>query len=337
MSGLRRSGGIALTVIALLVGCTSSGGASTTSVSPSTPLATALATSAPSLAATSSTPAAASSTLVAASAGPSVAPAPIGEIVFTSGRDNSKNGDQVYVMAADGSDQRLLTKDLAGGFMPNFSPDRTKIAFSSERAGDGMNVYTMNIDGSGVNEVTANKDLNSFHAQWSPDGKQIVYQGFPDELHVIGADGSSDKKVVNGAMATWLPDGAHIAFIVSHDDGKTWEIHVVAADGTGETTLSRGGLPAYSPDGKRVAFADTRDGASGIFVMSADGSSPQRLTTSPGTDDWPAWSTDGTRIAFQRAAKNDASGDIWVMSADGSNQVNLTNSPKVKDWGPSWR
>jgi TolB protein len=267
-----------------------------------------------------------------------VAPTVLGDILFSSNRDHA-GPDQVYAIAADGSHPSLLTKDLAGGWMPNVSPDGTRIAFSSERAGDGMNIYVMNADGSGVKEVTHNTDFNSFHARWSPDGKRILFQGFPADLYVVGADGTGQTHISNAVMATWSPDGAHIAFMTSHDEGKTFEIHAMNADGSGETPLTKGpasdGLPAWSPDGKRIAFASDRTGKGDIYVMNADGSAVKRLTTDPAVDEWPTWSPDGTKIAFGRKAKQDAPGDIWVMNADGSSQVNLTHSPS-NDWGPSW-
>ena len=72
----------------------------------------------------------------------------------------------------------------------------------------------------------------------------------------------------------------------------------------------------------RIAFASFRDGNYEIYVMNADGSGPTRLTTTPLTDWYPAWSPDGTRIAFQR---DQAALDLWVMNADGTGQTNLTN------------
>jgi Tol biopolymer transport system component len=259
--------------------------------------------------------------------------------LFASSR-NDVGLDQVYVMAADGSGQRLVTKDLAGGWMPAFSPDRTRIAFSSERAGDGMNIYVMNVDGSNVKEVTEN-DFNSFHASWSPDGQRILYQGFPSGLYVVGADGSGQTRISDGAMASWSPDAPRIALMASHDGGKNWQIDVMNTDGSQETTLTEGPasatLPAWSPDGKSIAFSSNRTGTGDIYVMNADGSNARRLTTDPGVDDWPAWSPDGTMIAFQRSALNDAPAEIWVMNADGTNQVNITKSPMVKEWGPSWK
>jgi hypothetical protein len=66
--------------------------------------------------------------------------------------------------------------------------------------------------------------------------------------------------------------------------------------------------------------------AHAIWTMSADGGDEKRLTEAS----WPAWSPDGSRIAFER------DGDIWVMNADGSGAVNLTRSPTI-DASPDWQ
>lgn len=60
--------------------------------------------------------------------------------------------------------------------------------------------------------------------------------------------------------------------------------------------------------------------------MNADGSNEVNLTSTPNiNEDQPAWSPDGTRIAFT-SDRNDLAGvtDIWVIGADGSNQTNRT-------------
>lgn len=320
---------IALALAVLLAGCAPSGVAAPSSGGSAPPLLTT-----PPISAAS--PAAAASPSPAAVA--SVAPAGRGDILFSS-KPVGDAHDEVYAMAADGSNQRLLTQDLAGGWMPSLSPDGARIVFSSERAGDGMNIYVMNGDGSGVKEVTANKDLNSFHAKWSPDGKRILYQGFPDGLYVVGVDGSGQSEVSKGVMATWSADGAHIALMQALKESDKFDIYVMNADGTGRTRLTTDpaddGLPAWSPDGRRIAFGSDRSGNGDIFVMNADGSSVKRLTADQAVDEWPAWSPDGRQIAFGRKATQDAPEDIWVMNADGSGQVNLTHSPG-NEWGPSW-
>ena len=67
--------------------------------------------------------------------------------------------------------------------------------------------------------------------------------------------------------------------------------------------------------------------------MNADGSSQVRLTNNQNDDLHPAWSPDGSHIAF--TSYRDGNAEIYVMNADGSDQTNLTNNPGG-DWQPAW-
>jgi Tol biopolymer transport system component/serine/threonine protein kinase/formylglycine-generating enzyme required for sulfatase activity len=91
-------------------------------------------------------------------------------------------------------------------------------------------------------------------------------------------------------------------------------------------TLSGGGWG-------EIAFVSERDGNREIYVMSADGTSPRRLTNNRANDRDPAWSPDGMRIAFYSDREGNA--DIYVMGADGGGLRNLTNHP-ANDYHPSW-
>ncbi len=102
------------------------------------------------------------------------------------------------------------------------------------------------------------------------------------------------------------------------------------------------GCGGSGPDGDDIAFVSSRDSYYALYLMDADGSGQGRLTeeggdpSTPGgvqfqTD--PAWSPDGTRIAF--ASAREGSFDIYVMDADGTGTTRLTSS-SAQDRSPSW-
>jgi TolB protein len=87
-----------------------------------------------------------------------------------------------------------------------------------------------------------------------------------------------------------------------------------------------------------IAFSANReaDDFNGeIYVLNADGSGQTNISNNPASDTRPAWSPDGSKIAFTRG---DAVGEqeIYVMNADGSGQTNITNSPNSQDLSPTW-
>jgi Tol biopolymer transport system component len=93
----------------------------------------------------------------------------------------------------------------------------------------------------------------------------------------------------------------------------------------------------HSQQSGRVLFSSQRDGDYDIFVMNADGSGQTNLTNNSGQDFDPAWSPDGTKIAFSGLPPppGDQHGEIYVMNADGSGLTNLTNH-ELGDYEPAW-
>ena len=286
-------------------------------------------------------------------------------IVFMSTR-NADNGE-IFLMNPDGKRVRQLTRHLQYDAVPAWSPDGKKITFMSfrdehklpgSRATNGE-IYVMNADGANPINLTRAPGRHDLDSCWSPDGKQIVFtsydKGFLTDIWVMDADGGNQRKLTNHEASErdpdWSPDGTRIAFYSNRDGlwnrnpNDNWEIYVMDADGANPINLTNNPAldkhPAWSPDGTRIAFDSNREGNTESYVMNADGTNVVNLTNHPAADRTPNWSPDGTRIVFESNRDGDwekkpkDNWEVFVMNADGTNPINLTNNPKW-DSQPSW-
>ena len=283
-------------------------------------------------------------------------------IAFMSTR-NADNGE-IFLMNLDGKRVRQLTRHLEYDAVPAWSPDGQKIAFVSfrnkHREGNFTSgeVYVMNADGTNPINLTQTPRGHDLDACWSPDGKQIAFtstKGIFSDIWVMDADGGNQRKLTNHEATErgpdWSPDGTRIAFYSNRDGiwnrnpNDNWEIYVMDADGANPVNLTNhpawDSHPAWSPDGTRIAFHSNREENTEIYVMNADGTNPINLTNHPAVDRGPDWSPDGLRIAFSSNRDGDweknrnDNWEVYVMNADGTNPINLTNHPKW-DSQTSW-
>ena len=99
---------------------------------------------------------------------------------------------------------------------------------------------------------------------------------------------------------------------------------------SGELWLKNGLAEHHKP---QIVFSSTRDGNPEIYVMDSDGANHRRLTANQAENYRPAWSPDGTKIAFV-SNRNRGFVQIHIMDADGKSPIRLTNT--VWDDYPSW-
>jgi Tol biopolymer transport system component len=98
--------------------------------------------------------------------------------------------------------------------------------------------------------------------------------------------------------------------------------------GTGATLLGYGYSPRYSPDGTRIAYWNYGGGQCDLWVMNADGSGQTKLTNATACDyQSPAWSADGTQLAFVRTPPDGNNSSIGLIASDGSSETIVASAP----------
>jgi TolB protein len=132
------------------------------------------------------------------------------EIAFVSGdgRKLALTSGDIYVVGADGSDPRLLTRN---GTFPAWSPDGRTIAFlrNTRRWSEQVDVWVMNPDGSGKRRVWSHA-AEGGGLSWSPDGTALALTS-QDHIYVIATDGTKPRQLTRGWTMgldpSWQPTG----------------------------------------------------------------------------------------------------------------------------------
>lgn len=191
-------------------------------------------------------------------------------------------GWDIYYVERPGATARRLTHHPALDYDAVFSADGAWVVFTSERNGS-PDLYALDLKGEGSPRLLVRSDAMEDQASLSADGRWMAF--------VSTRAGNADVYVLPFRPdATQTMDAARA---VTHDPAGDFR-------------------PAVSPDGNRIAFSSDRDSPSmrhpvfsfairkqgDVYVTSRHGGDARRITTAPGWDGSPAWSTDGKTLYF---------------------------------------
>src|SRR5215471_872615 len=189
---------------------------------------------------------------------------------------------------ANGSPQRQ-------NYLPIYSPDGSKIAFTSNRDGN-PEIYVMNRDGTGMRRMTNNPSID-VTPTWSPSGNQLAWvsdrTGQP-HIYVMNVDGTGQRQLIGEYCdrPTWA-SGQFNEIAYAARTGPGYDIKLYSFT-TGETKKLTDGIgsnesPAFSPNGRHIAFTSTRNGKIQVFTVDRDGNNLRQITRE-GNNKFPNWS-----------------------------------------------
>lgn len=246
-----------------------------------------------------------------------------GRTAFFRGLGDS--GDGIYYVNTSpgitgGDALTLIPNTQSNYYDPAPSPDGQWVAFDHAELMEPAEIWAINIDGTGLTNLTNSPNGNEFSADWSPDGTKIAYVRQEEgvccaaDIWVMNADGTDQMNVTNTP---------------GFDEGS----------------------PDWSPDGKRIIFSRSEElpgdfnvagnfGPSDIAVVNADGTNYQLITDDQTQSQYdPAFSPDGTMILYNQPPSGiSVSGfttTIVVAEADGSNPVEIS-PPGAADYRTDW-
>ncbi len=211
-------------------------------------------------------------------------------IVYSADRADYPTAQGIYIIPSDGSaPPRRITTLPAGSWwqeLPRFSPDGTRLVFNEYRGGKELRkgayvaeqaaLFTVRTDGTDLRQITP-WGIHATDADWSPDGKRLVFAAQPTHIGNIG-----DVMIADA-------DGGHLKDL-TQDHGLTGIGNIKAVQ------YAESFNPAWSPDGSKIiflSFSFTADDGfvAGMQTMNPDGSGRAFLGTEPVEGHQPDWGT----------------------------------------------
>jgi Tol biopolymer transport system component len=283
-----------------------------------------------------------------------------GQIAFSALPTPGASGMQIFTIEPNGTGLRQLTHLDGSATFAHWSPDGTRIAFELDHlSGEpGCSVMLMNADGSGLTDLTGNRNGCEATPSFSPGGSRIVFERFDDStgvdaiwsMNLAGADRhlittGTGSGVTNPEVS---PDGTTLSFIDFNGQDFGNALFTAHIDGTGlrqltPFTLDVGIKQSWAPDGSRITLtpnADFPDHLSPNVATISSGGSDLRYLTHYNAGGAAAftgsYSPDGQWIVFRHQTKSTATFGLFKIRPDGTQRAliaELPFAPRFIDWG----
>jgi dipeptidyl aminopeptidase/acylaminoacyl peptidase len=244
-------------------------------------------------------------------------------------RESQKNTSHIWIVASDGrGEPRMLLKDFPAESRPRYSPDGQRIAFvASKSEAERPQIYTVRVVGGEVMRIT-NLENGVADFVWAPDNRRFVVTSRTGKREDRNDPLAGITVIRNAHYAQdgrgLIKDQRSHLFVVDIATGVARQI----TDGDFDDADA-----AWSSDGKWIAFVSDRTGKafdggrnSDVFIISADGGTPRKVSPHAEANGSPQFSPDGKSIAFTGAIAQGGQPDIYAMPIEGGTPVNLTES-----------
>lgn len=209
----------------------------------------------------------------------------------------------------------------------------------------GNQIWTVDADGGSARPVPGT--AGALSPAWHPTGMKLAFNVLPDDgrsrivvRDLMGGGVSRTIRVSDLNMSpTFSPDGSQVVFAAGSDGTDLYTASTAGTEPPTRLTSRRGSTntsPTFSPDGRRIAFTSGLIGHAEVYIMDADGSSADILTSTGFGDQLyrsnPDWSPDGKRVAFQ--SKINGVFQVMTISIRDKSTQQLTSDGENED--PSW-
>ncbi len=251
-------------------------------------------------------------------------------------------------LVADASNQRRIAHMIADAIYERLTGEKgyfdSRIVFVSESGPKDKRIKKLAImdqDGANVRTLTSGKDL-VLTPRFSPNKQEITYMSFEGDkpsIYLLQLETGQRERVGDFPGITiaprFSPDGQKVVMSLLQDNGSA-NLYTMDLRSRSVTRLTNSPAidtsASYSPDGSQVVFESDRGGKQQIYVMSAGGSEPNRISFGDGSYSTPVWSPRGDLIAFTKQSGGQFS--IGVMKTDGSGERILSTGFLME--GPTW-